>query len=74
MKVTCGLKFQKIGVFLLSDNMMLFVRIPHICHFHYTGRIFKFQIIHLKITRIYHFHPNYHTRVSLSEKLRKYPI
>ena len=26
MKVTCGLKFQKIGVFLLSDNMMLFVR------------------------------------------------
>ena len=27
--------------------------IPHICHFLYTGRIFKFQILHLKITRIY---------------------
>ena len=27
--------------------------IPHICHFLYTGRIFKFQILHPKITRIY---------------------
>ena len=27
--------------------------IPHICHFLYTGRIFKFQILHLKITQIY---------------------
>ena len=27
--------------------------IPHICHFLYTGRIFKFQILHLKITKIY---------------------
>jgi len=27
--------------------------IPHICHFLYTGRIFKFQILHRKITQIY---------------------
>ena len=27
--------------------------IPHICHLLYTGRIFKFQILHLKITKIY---------------------
>ena len=27
--------------------------IPHICHFLYTGRIFKFKILHLKITKIY---------------------
>ena len=29
------------------------VDIPHICHLLYTGRIFKFQILHLKITKIY---------------------
>ena len=27
--------------------------IPHICHFLYTGRIFKFQILHLKMPKIY---------------------
>ena len=27
--------------------------IPHICHFLYTGRIFKFKILHLEITQIY---------------------
>ena len=27
--------------------------IPHICHFLYTGRIFKFHSLHLKITQIY---------------------
>merc|ERR1739844_281502 len=26
---------------------------PHICHFLYTGRIFKFKILHLKLTKIY---------------------
>ena len=30
-----------------------FTAIPHICHLLYTGRIFKFQILHLKITKIY---------------------
>ena len=27
--------------------------IPHICNFLFTGRIFKFQILHLKIPKIY---------------------
>ena len=26
---------------------------PHICHFLYTGRIFKLQILHLKIAQFY---------------------
>jgi len=34
---------QKLGRGDKGDN------IPHICHFLYTGRIFKFQILHLKI-------------------------
>ena len=29
-------------------NMMVMVIIPHICHFFYTGRIFKNQILHPK--------------------------
>ena len=49
----CGRNLESLSEWAKGKRDFLVTCIPHICHFLYTGRIFKFKMLHLEITQIY---------------------